>query len=85
MEAARTFSTDAFGQPLPTRTSRINLMANSDRPAEDKSLGEQLVQGSDHSMGKKVPGGPFATVALSYLIILIIVSFAIAMVVYMFR
>ena len=54
----------------------------TERPTEDKSLGEQLTEGSDLPLGEKVPGGPFALVGLSYLVILIIVSVVIILTLY---
>ena len=56
----------------------------TERPTEDKSLGEQLTEGSDVPLGKKVPGGPFALVGLSYLVILLIVSIVIILTLYSF-
>lgn len=56
----------------------------TDRPVEEKPVSEQLVEGSEHSLGEKVPGGPFAMVGLSYLLILILVSVVIITVLYLF-
>ena len=54
----------------------------TERPSEDKSIGEQLTEGSDLPLGKKVPGGPFALVGLSYLVVLLFVSVVMILVMY---
>ena len=53
--------------------------------SEEKPIAEQLTEGSEKPLGEKVPGGPFALVALSYLVVLLIVAVVIILVLYSFR
>lgn len=55
-----------------------------EKPTETKSIPEQLTEGSDHSLDKKLPGGPFALVGLSYLVILLVVAAVMILVMYSF-
>ena len=57
----------------------------SQRVEEDKSLTEQLTEGSEHSLGKKIPGGPFVVVGLSYMVVLIFCMLTIALVMWWMR
>ncbi|MGB7327316.1 MAG: hypothetical protein WBD31_20740 [Rubripirellula sp.] len=55
---------------------------SSEKPMTEEI--KEAVNENEHSIGEKVPGAPFAIVALSYVAILAVACFAIAAIVWMF-
>ena len=55
------------------------------KTTEEKSIPDQLTEGSEKPLDEKLPGGPFALVGLSYLVVLLIVAVVIILVLYSFR